>query len=134
MLFRSRARVLDISRGAAQHRSSVRFRPPSRRRLIYIPLLLYRVLSSIYSLVITRLHLHTLGINSIARSIRYFARCNTIKLHESLQFRIKTLCYLRLHDSTTMASSAASSSATPMSFELACRDWTMEKHSSVLKR
>ena len=32
-----------------------------------------------------------------------------------------------------MASSAASSSATPMSFELACRDWTMEKHSSALE-
>ena len=34
-----------------------------------------------------------------------------------------------------MASSAASSYAVPagMSFELACRDWTMEKHSSVLE-
>ena len=32
-----------------------------------------------------------------------------------------------------MASSAASSSATPLSFELACRDWMMKKHSSVLE-
>ena len=34
-----------------------------------------------------------------------------------------------------MTFSAASSSApaAPMSFELACRDWTMEKHSSVLE-
>ena len=32
-----------------------------------------------------------------------------------------------------MASLAASSSAIPMSFELACRDWMMEKHSSVLE-
>ena len=32
-----------------------------------------------------------------------------------------------------MASSAASSSATPMSFVLACRDWTMEEHSLVLE-
>ena len=34
-----------------------------------------------------------------------------------------------------MTSSASSSSAAPagMSFELACRDWTMEMHSSVLE-
>ena len=127
--------MLVISRGAARHRSSVRFRPLLRRRLNYIPLLLYRFLSSTYSLVTTRLRLHTLRIHLLTCSIRYFARCNTIYLHESLRFRIYTLCYLRLHDSTTMASSAASTSAAPagMSFELACCNWTMEKHSSVLE-
>ena len=41
---RSTARVLDISRGAAQHRSSLRFRPLSWRRLNYILVLLYRFL------------------------------------------------------------------------------------------
>ena len=66
-----------ISRGAARYSSSVRFRPPSRRRLNYIPLLLYRFLSSIYSLVTTRLRLHTPRINPLACSIRYFAWCNT---------------------------------------------------------
>ena len=37
--------------------------------------------------------------------------------------------------SLTMASASVSSSAAPerMSFELACRDWTMEKHSTVLE-
>ena len=74
---RSRARVLDISRGAARHRSLVRFQPPSRRHLNYIPLLLYRFLSFIYSLVTTGLRLHTLRIHPLACSIRYFARCNT---------------------------------------------------------
>ena len=42
------------------------------------------------------------------------------------------LAYKSTH---TMASAAASSSPAPerMSFEHACREWTMEKHSSVLE-
>ena len=76
--------MLDIARGAARHSSSLGLQPPSRRRLNYIPLLLYRFLSSIYSLVITQLRLHTLRIQSVACSIRCFARCNTV--HDTMQF------------------------------------------------
>ena len=50
-------------------------------------------------------------------------------------FESNILNYLHLHNYAMMPSFAPYSSAAPAgrSFELACREWTMEKHSSVLE-
>ena len=59
-------------------------------------------------------------------------RYNYTKVYD---FESTTLITFAYNSSLTMASASASLSASPvcMSFELTCRDWTIEKHSSVLE-